>query len=449
MMDTTRPDSLTPAPHPWLTGIPANWRSGPLKRFITSMDSGVSVNAFDIPAEAGQLGVLKTSCVYSGRFDASQNKTVVEHERDLVACPVRVGALIVSRMNTPDLVGAAGLVQEAAPNLFLPDRLWQVTFHGLLPRFAHYWTQSGLYRASVNAACAGTSASMQNLSQDDFRGFPLAAPDWQTQVLLADFLDSETARIDALIEKKTHFIELLREKRQALITQAVARGLDPGAPMKDSGVKWLGLVPAHWTLKPLKLLVKPGSSVTYGIVQPGDSLDEGIPFVQTTNISRGDFDLNNLQRTTPEIEAMYPRSRLNGGEVILGIRASIGAAFVVPEHLKGANLSRGIARIDCNAMLTPSYLMQYLRSQAAAAYWELSRQGSTFNEVSIETVRGLPVLVPPLAEQAAITDFLAQSTTRINRLTAASVRSKHLLSERRAALITAAVTGQIDVREAA
>lgn len=297
MMDTTRPGSLTPAPHPWLTGIPANWRSGPLKRFITSMNSGVSVNAFDIPAEAGQLGVLKTSCVYTGRFDATQNKTVVEHERDLVACPVRVGALIVSRMNTPDLVGAAGLVLEAAPNLFLPDRLWQVTFHGLLPRFAHYWTQSGLYRASVNAACAGTSASMQNLSQDDFRGFPLAVPDWQIQVLLADFLDSETARIDGLIEEKTRFIELLREKRQALITQAVTGW--PSRPVKfASDFRTSG--PRGWS----ELIAEGAPSI---FVQSGD-----------LNNEMG-LELESAARINVPDGAEADRTRLHAGDVVVCI----------------------------------------------------------------------------------------------------------------------------------
>jgi type I restriction enzyme S subunit len=156
-----------------------------------------------------------------------------------------------------------------------------------------------------------------------------------------------------------------------------------------------------------------------------------------------------LQRTTPEIEAAYPRSRLTGGEVILGIRASIGAAYVVPPELRGANLSRGVARIDCAHQLGPTYLVQYLRSHAVAAYWELSRQGSTFNEVSIETVRNLPIAVPPLDEQSHIVEACIKVSRRLKQLITATERSISLLVERRAALITAAVTGQIDVHESA
>ena len=119
---------------------------------------------------------------------------------------------------------------------------------------------------------------------------------------------------------------------------------------------------------------------------------------------------------------------------------------MVPLELKGANLSRGVARIDCGPELGPSFLVAYLRSSFAAAYWELCRQGSTFNEVSIETVRELPVPVPSLSEQAAIVGRCSEVSARLERLVFTTQRSLNLLRERRAALITAAITGQIDLR---
>ncbi|EIK73491.1 type I restriction modification DNA specificity domain protein [Pseudomonas synxantha BG33R] len=218
--------------------------------------------------------------------------------------------------------------------------------------------------------------------------------------------------------------------------------------MKDSGVEWLGEVPEHWGVKPLKLLVNESSTISYGIVQPGEPLDEGVPFVQTTNMSSGDFVIENLQKTTPEIAAGFPRSRLTGGEVILGIRASIGAAFVVPTHLTGVNLSRGVARIDCSSELSSAFLVAYLRSLAVDGYWQLAKQGSTFNEVSIATVKELLVPVPPRKEQADIEGMISKATARLDLLLIKTECSIDLLKERRSALITAAVTGQIDMREA-
>lgn len=156
--------------------VPTHWEAGPVGRHISSIGSGTSVNAIDIPPREGQLVVLKTSCVYRGNFDVTECKAVVPEEYDRVSCPLKAGTLIVSRMNTPDLVGAAGLVSRNEPGVFLPDRLWQVEFAGVDAAFAHYWTRSVTYRASVKLACTGTSSSMQNLSQEQFRAFPFACP---------------------------------------------------------------------------------------------------------------------------------------------------------------------------------------------------------------------------------------------------------------------------------
>ncbi len=113
-------------------------------------------------------------------------------------------------------------------------------------------------------------STRQKLNQSRLMGMPVSWPSYEEQTQIARFLDHETARIDALIEEQQRLIELLKEKRQAVISHAVTKGLDPTVPMKDSGVEWLGEVPAHWEVKHMKYLVKDGESVSYGIVQPGD-----------------------------------------------------------------------------------------------------------------------------------------------------------------------------------
>ena len=138
-----------------MTSKQVAWSVEPLRYSIASITSGTSVNAIDVPAAEDELGVLKTSCVYTGKFDPKENKAVVPEERHLVSCPVLLGSIIVSRMNTPDLVGAAGLVTEEADGLFLPDRLWQVRVSKGTARFFYYWMQSLEYRAQVRAACGG------------------------------------------------------------------------------------------------------------------------------------------------------------------------------------------------------------------------------------------------------------------------------------------------------
>ena len=292
-------------------------------------------------------------------------------------------------------------------------------------------------------------AAQPHLNAEELGNLLFVLPPPAEQSAIAAFLDRETGKIDALVAEQERLIALLKEKRQAVISQAVTKGLDPNVPMKDSGVEWLGEVPAHWEVKRLKHLILPGTSISYGIVQPGDAQDEGVPFIQTSNMTSASFDLDSLQKTTAEIAAAYPRTCLEGGEVILGIRASIGSCHVVHKELHGVNLSRGVARIVSNGTVTSEFLVAFLRSKSATEYWALMRQGSTFNEVSIETVKEITIPMPPVGEQTAIIAFLTEASSIVDALTAEAERAVTLFRERRAALISAAVTGKIDVRDLA
>ncbi|MDP2850289.1 MAG: restriction endonuclease subunit S [Sulfuricurvum sp.] len=210
----------------WLGEVPEHWEIKKMKHVIKKIESGTSVNASNEPASVTEFGVLKTSCVYTGQFDPNENKTVIPEEIMRLSCPLQENTLIVSRMNTPDLVGAAGLVTFAPKNIYLPDRLWQVSFDFAVPAFIHYLTLTGVYRSYIQTVCAGTSASMQNLSQDNFRDFTFALPDNQEQRVIADYLCTQTAKIDILIAKARQAIELMKERRTALISAAITGKID-------------------------------------------------------------------------------------------------------------------------------------------------------------------------------------------------------------------------------
>jgi type I restriction enzyme S subunit len=314
----------------------------------------------------------------------------------------------------------------------------------LFSRFLQYQLLTTETIDLVNGSTYG--AKMPRASWAFLGSLPIPVPPTKEQPLIATFLDRETAKIDALIAEQQRLIELLQKKRQSVISQSVTKGLNPDAPMKDSGVEWLGEVPEHWRVVPLKNLVESGTSISYGIVQPGEPLEDGIPFVQTTNMTKGEFSLEALQKTSVHIASAYPRSELTGGEVLLGIRASIGAAHVAPIWLNGANLSRGVARIAPGPEIKNDFLVCYLRSEATMRYWLLAKQGSTFNEISIETVKNLRVCVPESEEQREIADYIRYSEDRYEDALTQSSSLISLLQERRSALISAAVTGQIDVR---
>jgi len=427
---------------------PAN--TWPVKRlkFVARVQTGIAKGKDHADADTVEVPYLRVANVQDGYLDLSEVATMEVSPADLGRYLLRVGDVLMNEGGDFDKLGRGHVWHGQIDPCVHQNHVFAVRPHGVLPEWLNAWTGA----APAQFFFMGRSKQSTNLasiSSTNLMELPVPVPTVEEQRVMLRYLGRETARIDSLIEKKTRFIELLREKRKALITKAVTQGLHPSVPMKGSGVAYLGKVPSHWEVRPLKLLVDPGSSVTYGIVQPGDDLAGGVPFVQTTNMSSGNFEIDRLQKTAPEIAAGYPRSCLVGGEVILGIRATIGAAYIVPTFLRGANISRGVARISCASLLDPEFLVQFLRSGAATDYWGLSKQGSTFNEVSIETVRELRVPIAPKVEQAEIHAHCTAECARIDGLVAATLRSADLLKERRSALITAAVTGQIDLSEAA
>lgn len=206
----------------WIGQIPKDWILQKLKYQIDYIESGVSVNAGQSEAEDGQYGVLKTSSVSKQVFDVHENKNVNPEEIERVECPVKANTIIVSRMNTPDLVGACGYVDKDYDNIFLPDRLWQVHFQKkTCVKFVYYWLRSTNVRNYYSSLAVGTSSSMQNISQDQFYHIFCPIFDKDEQREIADYLDSKCAAIDTLISKKQRFIDELTAYKKSLIYEYV------------------------------------------------------------------------------------------------------------------------------------------------------------------------------------------------------------------------------------
>ena len=177
-----------------------------------------------------------------------------------------------------------------------------------------YWLKS----LEAHLAYYASSNTQANLNAAKVLSYPVALPSQEEQLAIATFLDRETAKIDALIAEQQRLIELLQEKRQAVISHAVTKGLNPNAPMKDSGVEWLGEVPEHWEVLELKRLNMEGSSITYGIVQAGPHQENGVPYIRTSDMSGDRLLLETCQRTSPEIDEAYARSKVSEGDLVIG-----------------------------------------------------------------------------------------------------------------------------------
>lgn len=207
----------------WIGEIPKYWNIGKLKYYWISVESGVSVNAADRPIDnPAQYGVLKTSSVSKFIFNPHEHKQVNNDEYSRVTCPVTADCIIVSRMNTPDLVGACGYVEKTYPNLFLPDRLWQISFkNDVSAKFIWYYLNNKMVRSYISSLSTGTSSTMQNISQGQFGNISVCLPDSNEQKEIIAYLDAKCAEIDRLIAKKEQLVKELESYKKSLIYEVV------------------------------------------------------------------------------------------------------------------------------------------------------------------------------------------------------------------------------------
>lgn len=271
---------------------------------------------------------------------------------------------------------------------------------------------------------------------------PLLPHPEQTQI--ARFLDHETARIDALIEEQQRLIELLKEKRRAVISHAVTKGLDPTVPMKDSGVEWLGEVPENWLVKRLKHLVP---SITVGIVvEPSKYyVDEGVPALRSLNVKPGLIVSDNLVYLSAESNELHAKSKIYEGDIVAVRSGQPGTAAIVTRQFDGANC------IDLIVIRKPlqgcsNFIFWYLSGDAALKQFSEGSSGAIQQHFNISAASEMVFAWPPMSEQFEICSYLARACYQLDRLVSEAEESKALLLERRSALISAAVTGKIDVR---
>ena len=314
------------------------------------------------------------------------------------------------------------------------------------PRYLTYMF-AHLYSVGANTRHIKQSTGIQNLDADAFMNEEMPIPvRLEDQRTAADFLDRETGTIDALVAQKQQLSELLQEKRTALISRAITKGLNPDVALKESGVEWLGTIPAHWAASPLMRLVDPERPIMYGIVLPGPDFPGGVPIVKGGDVAPERLILERLNRTDPEIEARYVRSRLAGGDIVYAIRGSIGAAAVIPNALAGSNLTQDTARVAPVNGVEVGWLMYALQSSPVFAQLEAGAVGATIRGINIFSLKRAVLPVPTYPDQVAIRDHLDARTRTLDNLKDCVSDAIERLREYRSALITAAVTGQIDVR---
>jgi type I restriction enzyme, S subunit len=425
----------------WKDTLPEGWEATPLKRVVQptrpitygivqcgpDVEGGVPyIRPVDMHDERGLATAL---------LQRTAPEIAVAYERSRIApgdLVVSIGPSFGKVMIVPRELDGANLTQgtaRVAPSALVDGR------------YLFWVLRSREVRDEWDAECSG--ATFRALTLEILREGSIPLPPREVQREVASFLDRETARIDTLIETKRRLLDLLEEKRTALITRAVTRGLDPDVPMKDSGVEWIGEIPTHWGVSKVKHVTRLESGHTPSRSVPDYWVDCTIPWITLADVGQiRDGKTEYIYETKEAISerglANSAARRLPEGTVILSRTASVGFSGVMSREMA---TSQDFANWVPQGMLLPEFLLYVFR----AMHQEFRRMtmGSTHQTIYMPDIRKLRTPVPPLEEQTRIVSHIRAAVEKSSELASLARGALALLDEYRSALISAAVTGSL------
>ncbi|EPZ8230287.1 restriction endonuclease subunit S [Vibrio alginolyticus] len=429
----------------WLETIPAHWSTSKL-RYTFSFGKGLTItkeNLRDTGTPCVSYGEVHSK--YGFEIDPARHplKCVGDEYLKTSSYALLKKGDIVFADTSEDIDGSGNFTQLVSNEQVFAGYHTIIArpYNRECSRYYAYLLDSKELRTQIRHAVKGVKVF--SITQAILRGVNIWLPPLEERTQIANFLDHETAKIDTLIEKQQQLIKLLKEKRQAVISHAVTKGLNPQAPMKNSGVEWLGEVPEHWGVSSLGYYASLNTGATPD--RSNSSYWEGdIPWIKTgevkyetiykteESISKLAVKQTSVQLSPPGtlLMAMYGQGVTRGRVAILGVHATYNQA--------------------CVAITPNSYLFnEYLKVFFIAGYHAIRDGGNETSQMNLnaDIVRKFKVTVPPIDEQKEIVSFLEAELPRFDALLENADKAIKLMQERRTALISAAVTGKIDVRE--
>ena len=313
-------------------------------------------------------------------------------------------------------------------------------------RYIHYLLRSPIYISQYLRQSKGIRVSQWDLDPEAFEKIEILLPTKKEQKQIAAFLDYETAKIDALIEKQQQLITLLGEKRQAVISHAVTKGLNPDVPMRDSGVEWLGEVPEHWEVKRLKHLCKIQSGIAKGRGETGSTVN--VPMLRVANVQDGWLDLHEIHEIPVE-RSQLDRYLLRDGDVLMnegGDRDKLGRGAIWNNQIAGCIHQNHVFAIRPVAIESEWLTLVTRANYAKYHFYQYAKQSTNLASISSTNIKETPLVIPPSDERVKIVSYILEFERKAETTTLLAKEKCELLQERRSALISAAVTGKIDVR---
>ena len=425
----------------WIGEIPSDWDMWKITHACPYVASGTTPKSDGDAYYGGETLWVTTGELREGLIFDTQKKVTDKALIDMSTLRLHPEGSVAIAMYGAT-IGRLGIFGKAATTnqaccVMPPSKILQ-------NKYLFYW----LFATRQEIINLSSGGGQPNVNQEKIASLKVSAPAYDLQEKIANFLDHETAKIDTLIAKQQELIKLLKEKRQAVISHAVTKGLNPNAPMRDSGVEWLGEVPAHWVVAQLKFNTPEMQTGPFGSqLHAEDYVEDGIPLINPAHMIDGKIVPDSRVTVDLKTWERLNRHQLNIGEIIFARRGDLGRCAIVTEEQKGWLCGTGSLKAKLNRRLVPEYSYLLITSNGVIAELSLESKGSTMENLNTETLGRVRLPVPPVHEQVEILAYVNDVSGKFKTLIANATAAIGLMQERRTALISAAVTGKIDVRD--
>ena len=425
----------------WLGSIPAQWSITSLKMLVDVRDGTHETPPY-VEISDNSYPLVTSKDVTSGilGFELCKHISEDDYSSIIKRSKVDIGDILMPMIGT---VGSPIIVNER-DNFAIKNLALFKTYknENISTSFLNYFLQSHECEIQFSLEARGGVQNFVSLGTLRDLGVPVIST--EEQVNIANFLDHETAKIDTLIEKQQQLIKLLKEKRQAVISHAVTKGLDPSAPMRDSGVEWLGEVPENWVVGRYKFCT---SRIVVGIAEAATHAyaEVGVPIIRSTNIKEEGLDTSGMLFIKEEFAEKNESKYLYTNDIVTVRTGYPGISSVIPGELDKSQCFTNLVASPKKNIL-PRFLAEYLNSHIGKSYFDLLGWGSAQKNISVPILQNVPIAWPMEDEQNEIMSFVQSQRGRYTNLVCKAEDQIDLLQERRTALISAAVTGKIDLR---
>jgi type I restriction enzyme S subunit len=432
----------------WLGEVPAHWDVARLK-FAAAVQTGVAKGKDNAGKDTINVPYLRVANVQDGYFDLGDVADIEIPLSDLPRYALQAGDVLMNEGGDFDKLGRGHVWDASIRPCIHQNHVFAVRPHGISSAWLSRVTGTA-YAQFYFMSRSKQSTNLASISSTNVMELPVVKPPAAEQAVIEAFLDRETAKIDALVAEQEQLITLLKEKRQAVISHAVNKGLDPSVPMKDSGVEWLGEVPAHWGFNRLARLCSQINDINH---EMPIGVAEGVPFLSAKDL-QDDGTLNFTEDVKQISEEDFLRLSKKilprRGDIIYSrIGACLGKARTVETDARFL-ISYSCCVIRLKPDLADLRFMQHLLDgELMLTEARMRTQGIGVPDLGLGEIGRFPIPLPPLHEQVEIANHLDTKLHTFDELSLMAVAAVALLKERRSALISAAVTGQIDVRHLA